>query len=40
MANVAAGVVGESLFQEDRLDAGLEKFIIKRRLRRRRPLRG
>src|SRR5262249_60418569 len=40
MASVAAGVVGESLFQEDRLDAGLVKLIIKRRLRRRRPLRG
>src|SRR5262249_33950716 len=41
MTRVAAGVVvGESLFQEDRLDARLVKLIIKRRLRRRRPLRG
>jgi hypothetical protein len=40
MANVAAGVVWEPLFQEDRLDSGLEKLIIKRRPRRRRPLRG
>jgi hypothetical protein len=35
MANVAAGVVWPPLFQEDRLDSGLEKLVIKRR-----PLRG
>src|SRR4029077_1063918 len=40
MANVAAGVVRRPLFQEDRLDAGLEKLIIKRRPRRRSRLRG
>jgi hypothetical protein len=32
MANVAAGVVVRSLFQEDRLDARFEKVIIQLRL--------
>src|SRR5437660_2857273 len=40
MANVAAGMVRPPLFNEDRLNAGLEKLIIKRRPRRRRRLHG
>src|SRR6266849_689021 len=35
MADVAAGM-GRPLFQEDRLDAGLEEFVVERRRRARR----